>query len=218
METTLNQELMKRIKENGTFIIQQSKPLPASALQLLTPQMEYLLQRYPTPDVFFRVFNVRRQVYICQNPASCILGLSPTLTQLDIMYGAFTSVKWLIPFIADASLNCGLKEDASEDQLLFIATAMSSRYKWMKAGELMQFFFNFKAGFYERFYSYFDPQTIIRSMPSFLHERQQIIEVNERELKEKEAEKDRVPGISLEKYNIKYGPTETLNRMLKSNN
>ena len=209
---------MKRIKENGTFIIQLSKPLPASAQQLLTPQMEYLLQKYPTPDAFFRGFNVRQQVYICQNPTSCILGISPTLTQLDIMYGALTSVKWLIPFIADASLNCGLKEDASEDQLLFTATAMSGRYKWLKAGEQMLFFFNFKAGFYERFYSYFAPQTIIRSIPSFLHERQRIIEAYERELKEMEDEKARVLGISLEEYNRRYAPTETLNRILKSNN
>ena len=218
METTLNQELMKRIKDNGTFIIQLSKPLPTSAQLLLTPQMEYLRQKYPTPDAFFRVFNVRQQVYICQNRTSCILGLSPTLTQLDIMYGDFTSVKWLIPFIADVSLNCGLKEDASEDQLLFTATAMSGRYKWLNAGEQMLFFFNFKAGFYERFYSYFDPQTIIRSIPSFLHERQRIIEAYEREMKEMEDEKARVPGISLEEYNRRYAPTETLNRILKSKN
>lgn len=135
-----------------------------------------------------------------------------------MMYGALTSVKWLIPFIADASLNCGLKEDASEDQLLFTATAMSGRYKWLNAGEQMLFFFNFKAGFYERFYSYFDPQTIIRSIPSFLHERQRIIEAYEREMKEMEDEKARVPGISLEEYNRRYAPTETLNRILKSKN
>ena len=29
----------------------------------------------------------------------------------------------------------------------------------------------FKAGFYERFYSYFDTQTIIRSIKTFLEER-----------------------------------------------
>ena len=29
-----------------------------------------------------------------------------------------------------------------------------SRFRWLKASELMLFFFNFKAGFYERFYSY----------------------------------------------------------------
>ena len=35
----------------------------------------------------------------------------------------------------------------------------------------MLFFFNFKAGFYERFYSHFDTRTIIRSFKSFLEER-----------------------------------------------
>ena len=34
----------------------------------------------------------------------------------------------------------------------------------------MLFFFNFKAGFYERFYSYFDTQTIIRSVKTFIEE------------------------------------------------
>ena len=43
---------------------------------------------------------------------SFILDSSPTLTEVDIMYGSFTSAKWLIPLIADASLSCGLKEDA----------------------------------------------------------------------------------------------------------
>jgi hypothetical protein len=61
------------------------------------------------------------------------------------MYGPFTSAKRLIPLIADASLNCGLKEDASEDQLQLTATAIFSRYRWLKASELMLFFFNFKA-------------------------------------------------------------------------
>ena len=37
-------------------------------------------------------------------------------------------------------------------------------------------------------------------------------------LKEMEDEKARVPGISLEEYNRRYAPTETLNRILKSNN
>ena len=133
------------------------------------------LQKYPTIEDFFKVFNSKRQLYICQYPAYCITGSSPTLTQIDIMYGPFASAKWLVPLIADVSLCCGLKEDASEDQLQLTATAILERYKWLKAGELMLFFFNFKAGFYERFYSYFDPQTIIRSMKLFLQERNYVI-------------------------------------------
>ena len=77
-----------------------------------------------------------------------------------------------------------MKEDASEDQLQLTATAILERYKWLKAGELMLFFFNFKAGFYERFYSYFDPQAIIRSMKLFLQERNLAIDAYLRELKE----------------------------------
>ena len=49
--------------------------------------------------------------------------------------------------------------------------AIYSRYRWLKASEFMLFFFNFKAGFYERFYSYFDTQTIIRSVKTFIEER-----------------------------------------------
>lgn len=47
----------------------------------------------------------------------------------------------------------------------------------------MLFFFNFKGGFYERFYSYFDPHAIIRSMKLFLQECNLVIEAYERNLR-----------------------------------
>ena len=173
-------------EENGTCFAPQSKPcqvltsqrnLPAESRQVLA-----YLQKYPTIEDFFKVFNPKRQLYICQYPTYCITGPSPTLAQIDIMYGPFASAKWLVPLIADVSLCCGLKEDASEDQLQLTATAILERYKWLKAGELMLFFFNFKAGFYERFYSYFDTQTIIRSFKAFLEKRALTIAVQERNM------------------------------------
>ena len=114
--------------------------------------------------------------------ASFILDPLPTLIKVDIVCGPFASAKWLIPLIADASLSCGLKEDVTGDQLQFTAMAIFSRYRWLKASEVMLFFFNFKAGFYERFYSYFDPQAIIRSMKFFLQERNYVIDAYERNL------------------------------------
>ena len=113
---------------------------------------------------------------------SFILDSLPTLTEIDIMYGPFTSAKWLIPLIADASLSCGLKEDVTDNQLQFTAMAIFSRYRWLKASEVMLFFFNFKAGFYERFYSYFDTQIIIRSVKTFIEERALAIAAHERDL------------------------------------
>ena len=81
----------------------------------------------------------------------------------------------------------------------------------------MLFLFNFKAGFYEQFYCYFDPLTIIRSMPTFLQERTNIIEEYDKELRRIEAEKNRLPGTPLEEINKKYFKTETLNKLLHLN-
>lgn len=139
-----------------------------------------MLQEYPTYQDFLNVFNEKRENEICQYPTACILKASPTLIQIDKMYGCLTSTEWLIGMIADVSLSCGLKNDASEDQLLQTATAISARYKWLKAGELVLFFFNFKAGFYEQFYSRFDPQVIIRSLKLFCEERASVIDEQER--------------------------------------
>ena len=183
---TLTQLLTERKEENGTYVKTQSKQLPISTssqkLQL-SQQRQWLLQRFPTVEYFFRIFSPQRQLFICQDPTYCYFGPSPTLAEVDIMYGPFTSAKWLVPLIADASLSCGLKEDVTGDQLQFTAVAISNRYHCLKAGELMLFFFNFKAGFYERFYSHFDTQTIIRSFKSFLEERALTIAAHEREIK-----------------------------------
>ena len=113
---------------------------------------------------------------------SFILDPLPTLIKVDIVCGQFASAKWLIPLIADASLSCGLKEDVTGDQLQFTAMAIFSRYRWLKASELMLFFFNFNAGFYERFYSYFDTQTVIRSVKTFIDERTLAIAAHERNM------------------------------------
>ena len=183
---SIAQVLTKMKEENGTYIKTQSKQLPVSTTQqrrpVVTQQVLCFLQKYPTIEAFFKVFNPQRQIFICQHPAYCIFGPSPTLAQIDTMYGPLTSAKWLVPLIADASLSCGLKEDVSENQLQFTAVAISNRYRWLKAGELMLFFFNFKAGFYERFYSHFDTQTIIRSVKTFIEERTLAIVAHERNL------------------------------------
>ena len=182
---SIAQVITKMKEENGSYITTQSKQLPVSTLPQklqLSQQRQWLLQRFPTVEYFFSIFSPQRQMFICQDPTYCFFGPSPTLTEIDIMYGLLTSAKWLIPLIADASLSCGLKEDVTGDQLQFTAMAIFSRYRWLKASEVMLFFFNFKAGFYERFYSYFDTQTIIRSIKTFIEERTLAIIAHERNL------------------------------------
>lgn len=180
----------------------------------IAEKISRLTQKYPTFEKFALTNSPSKQITICHNPEECVYGDSPLLRFLDITYGMHTSAIWLVPQIADASVCCGLKEDASEDQLRLVATALASRYHYLKTDELMLFFFNFKAGFYEGFYSYFDPQVIIRSMKTFLNDRMQIILSHECKMKEINDQKYKLPGISLEEINKNYFTTETLNRIL----
>jgi len=189
MESTVGQELMKMKRENGTYIAPLQKLSPNSALYQNNPELaqkvSILLQKYPTFEEFAKANSPARQLYLCQEPEECILGNSPWLGLLDATYGRFASAMWLVPQIADVSVCCGLKEDASKDQIRLVASAIASRYKLLKTDEVMLFFFNFKAGLYERFYGYFDPQTIVRSVKSFCSERELILAAHEREVQQR---------------------------------
>ena len=189
MESTIGQELMKMKRENETYIVPLQK-LSANSAQYqnnpeLTQKVSVLLQKYPTFEEFAKANSPARQLYLCQEAEECILGNSPWLGLLDATYGRFASAMWLVPQIADVSVCCGLKEDASKDQIRLVASAIASRYKLLKTDEVMLFFFNFKAGLYERFYGYFDPQTIVRSVKSFCSERELILAAHERELQQR---------------------------------
>ena len=180
---------MKMKRENGTYIAPLQK-LSANSAQYqnnpeLTQKVSVLLQKYPTFEEFAKANSPARQLYLCQEAEECILGNSPWLGLLDATYGRFASAMWLVPQIADVSVCCGLKEDASKDQIRLVASAIASRYKLLKTDEVMLFFFNFKAGLYERFYGYFDPQTIVRSVKSFCSERELILAAHERELQQR---------------------------------
>ena len=189
MESTIGQELMKMKRENGMYIAPLQK-LSANSAQYqnnpqLTQKVSVLLHKYPTFEEFAKANSPARQLYLCQEAEECILGNSPWLGLLDATYGRFASAMWLVPQIADVSVCCGLKEDASKDQIRLVASAIASRYKLLKTDEVMLFFFNFKAGLYERFYGYFDPQTIVRSVKSFCSERELILAAHERELQQR---------------------------------
>ena len=49
----------------------------------------------------------------------------------------FASAIWLVPQIADVSICCGLKEDASEVQIKLVAAAIASKFKYLKTDEVI---------------------------------------------------------------------------------
>lgn len=143
----------------------------------LTPRIEILLERFPTFTSFLEYNNPSRQLKIVKQPYRYLFGNSPTLSEVNIAYrNNDCAIIWLIPQIADATLSCGLKEDATKEQFQTVATGISVYYHWLKIDELMMFFFGFKLGRYERFYCRFDTQIFMGSIPLYLKKRNEAID------------------------------------------
>ena len=137
---------------------------------------------------FLQDYSPDKQYIICQDADCCFFGDSHTLSELAKEYGNGLPKAWLIPQLVNLSEFCGLKERASAEQLKELALIIFQQYYWLKVEELMLFFYRFKCKYYLRFYSYFDPMTVLESLVLFTKERAEEYlrkENEERETKEK---------------------------------
>ena len=167
-------------------------PLPESCVSLL--------RKYGSVTDFLKANNPSVQLQVCKDASCCFFGDFPTLSVIDRTYGEKKSRAWLVPQLVDLSLCCGLKEDASREQLEFTAAFIASDFHWLKTSELMLFFYRFKAGCYERFYSRFDPQTVLVSLRLFVQERARAYEIREEEKRRREEAEHKARCISFEEY------------------
>jgi hypothetical protein len=156
--------------------------------------------KYATIIDFLNACNPSMQLQVCKDASCCFFGDFPTLSVIDRTYGERKSRAWLIPQLVDLSLCCGLKEDASREQLEFTATFIATDFHWLKTSELMLFFYRFKAGCYERFYSRFDPQAILSSLRMFLQERARAYDARDEELRRRKEAEHKAHCISYEEY------------------
>lgn len=172
-----------------------------------------LRERYGSIMDFLNANNPSLQLQICKDATNCFFGNYPTLSTIDMTYGKNGAEAWLVPQLSDLSLYCGLKEDASKEQLRFMTVFIATDYHWLKTSELMLFFYRFKAGCYERFYGRFDPQAILSSLRMFLDERTRAYEIREEELnRRKEIEHD-ARCIPYEDYCRKKGLNPTFHKL-----
>ena len=159
-----------------------------------------LMGKYATIIDFLNARNPSMQLQVCKDASSCFFGDFPTLSVINRTYGENKSRAWLIPQLVDLSLCCGLKEDASREQLEFTATFIATDFHWLKTSELMLFFYRFKAGCYERFYSRFDPQAILSSLRMFIQERARAYDARDGELRRRKEAEHKARCISYEEY------------------
>ena len=143
--------------------------------------------RQLSPDVLRKITSVRRvygdqtkflskmnpsvQLFAGQNPERAFFGNAPTLVILNKTYGDGFAATWLLPQIYDLVVYCNSKSTLNDQQAEFLAQAIAHEYYFLKASEVLLFFYRFKLGQYGKFYGTVDPMAITRALDKFCAER-----------------------------------------------
>lgn len=110
-------------------------------------------------------------------PERAIMCDAPTMTVLEEAYGKNAAAVWLVEQLTDLALYAGVKDKMDTRQYEQLATIIVNEFGYLKATELMLFFYRYKSGNYGKFYGSVDPITIMTALrDQFIVERNKVIE------------------------------------------
>lgn len=141
-----------------------------------------VLKRYGSRENFFTTLNPSVQLIAGRDPEHAVLSEdAPTLAIMRYAYGEGFPATWLMPQILDLVVYSNSKGTLSDRQAEFLAEVIANEYGFLKASEILLFFYKFKAGEYGHFYGVVDPMRITEALDEFCDERERILERHERE-------------------------------------
>ncbi|MBR4828188.1 MAG: hypothetical protein IKZ92_00080 [Muribaculaceae bacterium] len=161
-----------------------------------------VLERYGSRESFLTTLNPSEQLKAGRNPERAILSEdAPTLAIMRHAYGDGFPATWLLPQILDLVVYSNSKGTLSDRQAEFLAEVIANEYGFLKASELLLFFYQFKTGKYGHFYGSVDPMRITIALDEFCDERERVLECHEREQEKiREAQEPKLPSISPEEW------------------
>ena len=205
------------IKSSAT---QSSANLPTNT-QRLSPAVllktQLVRKKYGDEKKFLLTFNPGIQKYAGRHPDRAFFGEAPTLVIMRKTYGEDFPGTWLMAQILDLVAFSNSKGTLSGQPAEFLADAIANEYYYLKASELLLFFYRFKTGAYGKFYGNVDPMMIMQGLQQFIKERNIAIDEHQKELERIEREKIAENSITLREFCRNRGIPETddINEALK---
>lgn len=168
------------------------------------------MSRYGNGANFLNMLNPDAQLAAGRNPEKAIFSEdAPTLVIMRKAYGDAFPATWLLPQILNLVIFSNSKSTLDDKQAEFLAEVIANEYGFLKASELLLFFYNFKTGKYGRFYGVVDPMRIMEALGEFKDERDRVIEQHRREEEKRlEAQTPKLPTMSPEEWCRKNGMPE----------
>lgn len=122
------------------------------------------------------------QIYAAENTERTFFGTAPMLCTIDAAYGKGSATQWLIPQLFDLCATAGVNVKLDDVQLKQLAYMIREEFGFLKASEVMLFFWRLKSGRYGKFYGAVDPMTVMIALRSdFMQERAKAIDEAEKE-------------------------------------
>ena len=121
-----------------------------------------------------------QSVYGCDEQRAWFCD-APMLCTMDAAYGEGSAVIWLVPELTDLCAKCGVKGKLDDRQMTEMAKMIRTEFGFLKASEVMLFFYNLKAGHYGEFFGSVDTQRVMRALREpFMRERAKAIDDREK--------------------------------------
>lgn len=158
--------------------------------QKLSERTRLVVNRYGDGESFAKKFNPSLQVVCAQNVERSFKGNAPSLALLGETYPDEQVNTWIIAQLMDLYKFAGVKEKPTFQQVLELSVMIRVEYYYLKASELLLFFFKLKAGEYGTFYGVVDPMVIMSALIEFKAYRKRQLEKYDREEQERQREKD----------------------------
>lgn len=118
-----------------------------------------------------------------------------------MLYGLDTAEMWLTAQLNNLMEYCGCKVKLNELQLDELSAIIYSNFGYLRISEIMYFFWNFKAGKFEKFYGAMDPIKIMDSLGAFIDSmRTPAYETEERKLQKEYEDVCRTSSITEKEY------------------
>ena len=116
--------------------------------QKLSERTRLVVNRYGDGESFAKKFNPSLQVVCAQNVERSFKGNAPSLALLGETYPDEQVNTWIIAQLMDLYKFAGVKEKPTFQQVLELSVMIRVEYYYLKASELLLFFFKLKAGEY----------------------------------------------------------------------
>ena len=125
-------------------------------------------QRYPTFSQVSAAYSTSLQPMLLADLDKAYSEKSPTLSDLERMYGDGSSALWVKTQLLTIDFASATKESANEKALNEFSNLFVRQYHYIKLTEFILFVARFKLGRYGKFYGYFDTITIGEAFRKFL--------------------------------------------------